>query len=184
MREQSAQEGFTLIEVLIVAILLGVFGALAVDTLTSIMKAQNKVKIMSTLEQSGNYALSRMEQEVRKADKITCCGVSSDPDIDPCPGAVNGVSVGVLVEGREIQYSLWPGVKSIRRWDAGDDSEVFLTDTNSIDLNISGTEIVCDNEGRRVTIRLELEPATAPARRDFEGSVDLETTVLLRGKAY
>ncbi len=189
MEKQSAQAGFTLIEVLIVAVLLGVFGALAADTLTNIMKAQNKVKVLSSLNQSGSYALSRMEQEIRKAEKVTCC--QSWSVSGKCKTRAKGsAGLGVLVGGQEIYYlvavgpgSSGQGIKRVENPGQADESSTYLTNLESVSVK-AGSVFNCSSGGERVTIQLELEPAVPAQRKDFEGSVDLETTVLLRGKAY
>lgn len=187
MEKQSAQAGFTLLEVLIVAILLGVFGALAADTLTNIMKAQNKVKVLSSLNQSGSYALSRMEQEIRNAEKITCCDTGGTFSHDYCETAAqNSRGLGVLVEGREIWYIV-AGNSSIKRIEnpGPSESSAYLTNFDTVKVKTASPVFTCSSSGDRVTIRLQLEPGDALAQRhDFKGSIDLETTVLLRGKAY
>ena len=79
MSSSARARGFTLIEVLIVVLFLGVFAVVATDTFSNIMKTQNKVRVLNELGQSGSYALSIMEQQLRNADEITCCGGDFSP---------------------------------------------------------------------------------------------------------
>lgn len=184
--------GFTLIEVLIVVTLLGVFTVVATDTFTNIMRAQNKARVVNELEQSGNYALSVMEQQIRDAEEVFCCG--SNPRCES-PYAMNDIGVGIRLDGQDIRFYVWnvgSDVQSIRRCVDGScsSSDYDLTDTDpetGVDLFVSGpvnTEFVCDADRSRVHIKLVLRPGPrAPTRRDFrvEDAVILETTVVVRG---
>lgn len=188
--------GFTLIEVLIVAVLMGVFAAMSTDTFTNIMRAQNKARVVSELEQSGNYALSVMEQQIREAEEVYCCGRGFSGS--GCnPSGPGGIEVGVVTGGEKTLFQLWADdfdgvyVYFIRRCAVTVEPPSTictpLTDTDpetGVSLDWEKTEITCDPYGTRVRIKLVLEPAPgSPARQDFriKDAITMETTVVVRG---
>ena len=196
---QNCSSGFTLVEVLVVVALLGVFAVVATDTFTNILRAQNKARVVSELEQAGNYALSIMEQQIRDAEEVLCCGGT-------CPSGMNNSGVGIRLDGEEVcfcPWTLWSAEegtwKTICRHVGGDCSQdggtscgggtmgtdyTYLTDTDPVTgVDVTETEFACDAEGKRVRIKLVLRPAPgSPSRQDFRTSpITLETTVVVRG---
>ena len=197
MSSSARARGFTLIEVLIVVLFLGVFAVVATDTFSNIMKTQNKVRVLNELGQSGSYALSIMEQQLRNADEITCCGGDFSPACGS-GGYMGNEAVGFKLGGEEICFCIWPtgGVRAIMRsvgadcasscTPPGDDpSYSFLTDTDQVGgVNIGEASFSCDSGGTRVNLKLGLmPPPNSPTRQDFQAGdgVVLETTVNLRG---
>ena len=199
--------GFTLIEILVVVALLGVLAAISADTFTNIMRAQNKARVVNELQQTGNYVLSIIEQQVRDADEIWCCGSDDNwpgaesPRGNTCEslGFSADKAVGFVKDGEYIIFGTWNVVKVnpkgdyftfegiTRRVNGG--STPILTDTDAVTgVDLAGSSFTCDAEGRRVTIELKLNPAPgAPTRKDFQmgvGGADavvLKTTVVVRG---
>lgn len=183
MKESSAQAGFTLIEMLVVALLLGVFTAIATGTFSNIMKAQNKVRITNELERTGSYVLSRIEQDIRNADTVLCCG--------NCLGGIGEQGVGLLVGGAKVYYLVGQEgserERHIFRQVGEDDSNgkaLLTNDDPSSGVNVDS--FVCDvYDESRVQVRLVLEqPSESPTRSEFRGGVEMQTTAVLRGRSY
>ena len=198
MDRPAQPRGFTLIEVLIVVLFLGVFAAVATDTFSNIMKVQNKVRVLNELGQSGSYALSIMEQQIRDAEELLCCDTAC---------ATSG-GVGIRLDGEEICFCPWTLSgggdvwRAICRHVGGGCSQsggtacgagvmgvdyTYLTDTDrETGVDVTGTEFTCDAERKRVHIKLMLQPAPgSPSRQDFQAGdgVTLETTVVVRGQS-
>ncbi|MEA2020352.1 MAG: type II secretion system protein [Patescibacteria group bacterium] len=188
MKENSAQAGFTLIEVLVVAILLGVFAAIATDTFSNIMKAQNKVRITNELEQSGNYALSKMEQDIRNAESLICCESGFG---EQCQVGSMNKSIKLIVDGVPVLYlieDVGGGVYALGKRVGDSEPTSHLTDTDpssGVSINRGNTSFVCASDGKRVSVTLALEPGPqAPLRSEFQGTVQLQTSAVLRGISY
>lgn len=73
------QTGFTLIEVLIVATLVGVMGLVTTELLSRTFKASNKVQIIGKVKENGQSAINQIDETLRFAQEVSC--VSSDNHI-------------------------------------------------------------------------------------------------------
>ena len=73
------QKGFTLVEMLVVIAILGVFGTLILVIFTRTLRGGGKTQIIEAIKQNGQSVLEVMDKSVRNADQIFCPSVAS-PD--------------------------------------------------------------------------------------------------------
>lgn len=66
----AGRQGFTLIEILVAVTLMVVIMTIGSTVLISLLRATAKAKIMTTAQQSGNYALEVMERMIRNARQV------------------------------------------------------------------------------------------------------------------
>ena len=64
--------GFTIVELLIVTSILGVLGLIIAMTLTNVFRGQNKVNTISQIKQNGQTAMDQIERLVRFSEKVVC----------------------------------------------------------------------------------------------------------------
>jgi len=169
---ENKDKGFTLMEVLIVVALLGVFSAVATDTFTNIIRMQNKTRVANELEQSGNYILSIMEQEIRNSEKVLlpADGSSTNCIIYESEGEVRGFRRSGSQNIQQGRNCVQQGGCSCTSW------------RDLLDRNVIANNFLVGRRDSRIKINLSLrQAASAPARKDFQGSINLETTVVVRG---
>lgn len=80
MQQLKKKNGFTLVEMLIVVTLLGIFSVAVTQVFFTILRTQAKTQSIAEAKQSGDYAFSVMETAIRNAKSIDfpVCG-DSDP---------------------------------------------------------------------------------------------------------
>lgn len=84
----TKNKGFTLIELLVVIGLLGVVGAILVNTVFSTLRGSNKGDIVNSVRSDGNYVMQTMVRSLQNAESFQ--GASSDFTNNytkPCPAA-------------------------------------------------------------------------------------------------
>ena len=69
--ENSTQEGFTLIELMLVVTLLAVSIGVTNDILMSLVRGNNKTQVMNEIEQQSNFVSSKIERELRGARSVS-----------------------------------------------------------------------------------------------------------------
>ncbi len=69
--------GFTIIEALIVVAIFGTIGIISADLLSRTFQGNNKVKLITSLKQNGQAALSSIEETIKYSDDIICPTSSS-----------------------------------------------------------------------------------------------------------
>lgn len=62
--------GFTLVELLVVVSILMISIGIAGDLILSVIRSYNKTKILNEIEQNGNYSISKISYDLRKATKL------------------------------------------------------------------------------------------------------------------
>ncbi|MBW6441753.1 type II secretion system GspH family protein [Patescibacteria group bacterium] len=65
------QQGFTLIEMLIVVILLAITVGVTSDILISLVRSNTKTQVLNEIEQQANFVLLKLEKELRDAKTVT-----------------------------------------------------------------------------------------------------------------
>lgn len=71
---KSRNNGFTLIEIIVVFGILALIGGLTSDLFASVLKGANKANTVNEIKQNGNYALNYIERVVRNSASVV-----SDP---------------------------------------------------------------------------------------------------------
>ena len=75
----SGRGGFTLIEMLVVGLVVGILGSIATISLISLLRGAAKTEAIKEIKQNGDYALSVIEVKLRNAASITsnCDGTTA-----------------------------------------------------------------------------------------------------------
>lgn len=76
---KSKSNGFTLVELLIVIVVMGALGFLFTDIMTQTLRGQNKTRVMNQVKQNGQVVLDKLNSDIRQAQEIKC--VSSDGNV-------------------------------------------------------------------------------------------------------
>lgn len=71
MKSQKSNEGYTLVELVIVMVLILVVGGMIAQILVSTLRGSNKTKANNAVSQNGNYALSIMSDFIINAKSFT-----------------------------------------------------------------------------------------------------------------
>jgi prepilin-type N-terminal cleavage/methylation domain-containing protein len=70
--------GFTLIEILIIILILGVIGAALTGVLSRTFRANNKSQVLGNVKQNGQNAINDLSQTIRSAQDIVCINPQTD----------------------------------------------------------------------------------------------------------
>lgn len=87
--------GFTLIEVITVSGIMALFSITLISVFMASFRGGTKSQLIQRIRQDGDYALSSMSREIKKAKTIDSCGAD--------------LLTFTLVNGSEINYSLSSG---------------------------------------------------------------------------
>src|SRR5581483_2921226 len=68
----TMQSGFTLIEVLVVASILGVIGYMMSDILSRSLQGSQKTAVITTSKQNGQVVLDNLTEVIRNSDQVVC----------------------------------------------------------------------------------------------------------------
>ncbi len=174
-------KGFSLIEMLVVAAILGFLGVVSATIISQILSSQNKTLVTNNVKQNGDYATQVFERDVRSA------GIAL---VSPDPCTQNDCTLTLLsTSGATLQT--WTcedetATKRVLKRQLGGVG-TFVAVTSSDDQ--SGTNIdTCagifdvneDNENL-VTIKFKLKSAVGlPDRPEFQASIDFILTVGMR----
>ena len=66
------QSGFTLIEILVVILILGILGFIFSDILTQVLRGQNKVGTVAKIKETGQLVLDTLSGEIRNGEEVIC----------------------------------------------------------------------------------------------------------------
>lgn len=136
-------KGFTLLETMIVVSVLLITVGVAGDLVISLVRGQNKSKVLGEIEQNGNYALARISYDLKNARSVS---ISSGPSTQIIIADQNNVSIryrftsssnsGVL--GCVIGTS---GCTGVLTRTIGEGAEVPMTNYDSV----AGVNVVSTN---------------------------------------
>lgn len=175
----SVKRSFTLVELLVVVVLIGILSASVTDIFIHVTRSYNKANVIAEIGQNGNLALATMGNEIRNALSVSLIAggsgleiVNQDEEtirfcfISPT-ATTNGYVARRVGTG---DCSLIPNDTPIT-----DNSLVTGVDVYGGGFNVSTTQPPL------VTLRLQLrQPRGVPSRIDFRAETTLETTVSLR----
>jgi prepilin-type N-terminal cleavage/methylation domain-containing protein len=191
-------KGFTLIELLIVVSLIIIVVGVTGDIVISLVRSYNKTQITNEVEQNGNFAITKLEKELRNSSQVVSPPPSSDLNtrrsdsiefVRSLSGGGSETITYAFVEADDLFGDAEADVYVLTRAvDSG--SPVALTNYSSpsgvttIDgLNMSAFENISDTSGSGPTvikILLSVRQVGNPAVQ-FTQTTTLESTVVLRG---
>lgn len=82
------EDGFTLVEMIVVVALLSIVGLIAVEIFFTSLRGSTKTEILKEIKQNGGYAITTMEIMIRNAQGVvsSCSGVSGSITIENSDG--------------------------------------------------------------------------------------------------
>lgn len=78
MKESRVNEGFTLIEMVVVIAVIVIVGVLIVTIFSRSLRGGNKTLALGVIKQNGQSVLENMDKVVRNADNIVCVNTSTN----------------------------------------------------------------------------------------------------------
>jgi prepilin-type N-terminal cleavage/methylation domain-containing protein len=163
--------GFTLIEVLVVMALLATVAVIISNMFFTTFRSSTKTKSLTTVKQNGDYTLSVMERLIRGSKEV----MSSCPEVPPeAPAVTNNITIGML-NGDEIVFSCDLENKLIASNGANLTSNKVKLDSCSFECR-SGGEFY----PQIVTIDFTLSQAGETAGEEEQAKIDFKTTVVTR----
>lgn len=150
-------KGFTLIEVITVSGIMALFSITLISVFMASFRGGIKSQLIQRIRQDGDYVLSLMSREIKKAAEIDNCG--EDLQL-------------TLVDGSVIRY--WESADRI----ASDSS--FLTGTASKAENLNFDCVVGETGNQIVTISFTLTGGEAGSQAQEKLSQEFATSVSTR----
>ncbi len=80
---KNNQQGFTLIEILVVITIIGVLTGITADIFIQIVRGSNKANVVTEIKQNGDNILNQLERTIRNAEEITAMGGTNTFDWAP-----------------------------------------------------------------------------------------------------
>ncbi len=171
---KKINSGFTLIEVLMVVLLLGLIVIVGGNLFFSVMKGASKTEVTKEVKQNGDYALGVIERTLRNAKEIV---QNSDGQI--CTSPMYKIKVKTTA-GVDTEFScvVEDGVAKITS------TSGLLTGKNvSLGTACPGTlSFSCDAtiNPSKVTVSFTLSQQGADVRQEEKAQIPFQTTVTLR----
>ena len=120
----SHERGFTLIELLVALVVIGSFGTIVVNIITSAFRGTSKTNIINKVRENGNYAISEMTRKIRYAKSFDGARVNAFSiwtcDIVPPPPAPTPIPVPY----KAVKTTSFDGITTI-----------FSCETDTINVN-------------------------------------------------
>lgn len=183
----NSKKGFTLIELVIVIAIVAIVAGITTDIIISVVRSYSKTKIITEIEQNANFALTKMEKELKTATNLTTpSGVAgSSSDTLEFTREING-------DARNVRYIVDRGSGGSLLRDEKDPNDnnwgalLPLIDSNeangaSISGNVNKTFTLIQTNPDVVQIRMTLVQSGGTAPTSFTGQVDINQTIVLRG---
>lgn len=159
MGKINKNPGFTLIEVITVSGIMALFSITLISVFMASFRGGTKSQLIQRIRQDGDYALTSMSREIKKAVKIDNCGVDLQL---------------TLVDGSAIRY--WQSAPPARI--ASDSS--YLTGTAGKVENLSFSCYVGQIGNQIVTISFTLTGGAAVSQAQEKISQEFATSVSTR----
>jgi prepilin-type N-terminal cleavage/methylation domain-containing protein len=160
-------KGFTLVELLVTTVIIGILAAVSATVISSVLKSQNKTVVINEVRQNGDLLIDRLERDVKAASDIPS---HTDYSVELIVGSdtINWVcdpAAGTF-ERNTVSVVNTDAVTGVRVVDAGTDGCQFKV----TDASLVGT--------RLVTLKFKLEQGTnAPNKSEFKARVPFEVTI-------
>jgi len=178
----NTKRGFTLLELLVVASVTAIIGAMAASIFISISRAYNKANIIAEIEQNGNLALTTMSNEIRNALSVSRITGS------------DGEGIEITDQEDEVIRFCCIGPSGgangyiARRVGSGDCNSQLpdtpMTDNDSVTgVNVTSCDFDPDTTADPPVVAITItlaQPVNVPGRIDFQAETTLTTTVSLR----
>lgn len=177
-------KGFTLIELLVVVSLIIIVVGVTGDIVVTLVRSYNKTQITTEVEQNANFALTKIEKELKSASKLNSASGTSLEFVKRLPNGTSQV-IEYTVEDADGLSDGEAGVYYIARSVDGG-SKVPITNYTSpagvavIQSNTSFSDISAATGPSVVKIELSMRQVGNPAVQ-FTQNVEVETTVVIRG---
>lgn len=178
------QKGFTLIELLVVVSLIIIVVGVTGDIVVTLVRSYNKTQITTEVEQNANFALTKIEKELKSASRVN---EATGTTLEFVKRLDSGSSetIEYTVEDADGLPDGEAGVYYIARSVDGG-SKVPVTNYTSpagvtIDqANTSFEDVSAASGPEVVKIKLSMRQVGNPAVQ-FTQAVEVETTVVVRG---
>jgi len=186
MTLKKKQNGFTLVELLLVVALMALAVGVTGDILISLIRSFSKSTVLNEIEQNANFVSQKLTKELRNATQV----VRLDDDVAALPLSVgdtfneiefidnsgsNNIIYKVVADGRITRDS---GDGS------GDQDLTVNTTTTGVTVSCIGGGDACftliGDAPQVIQISLSIEQAGTPGSKIFEGEITIEDTIVIR----
>ncbi len=183
-KNENNSKGFTLIELLVVVSLIIIVVGVTGDIVVTLVRSYSKTQITNEVEQNANFALTKIEKELKSATKVNTASGTRLEFVKRLP---NGTSqtIEYTVEDANGLPEGTAGVYYIARAVNGG-SKVPVTNYTSpagvtiLQSNTSFTNVSAATGPSVVKINLAMRQVGNPSVQ-FTQNVEVETTVVIRG---
>ncbi len=185
------QKGFTLVELLVIITLLAVTAGVTADIVLTLVRSYNKTRVTNEVEQVGNFAITKIEKELRSATSVVSPSIGASSNsicfltkignndrsvqyvVDPVSGLLrrseftnsSGCTGGTVPAGTDPVFSVGQGGVRISGASANSAFTRLSTSPDVVKIKFEFTQSSEDSAGGRA----------------FTGNVILEQTVVVRG---
>ena len=172
---QAQNRGFTLIEILVVVGILGIIAVVASNVFFTTLRSSGKTKVLTTVKQNGDYALSVMERMIRDSQEVM-----TNSDGQYCVAGMKKIKVKKL-DGTELEF-VCPEEE-----EAGTTNSRIASNSahlTSSEVKVDSCSFDCESKGqfypKTVTINFTLSQSAVTSRPEEQASVNFTTTVSVR----
>jgi prepilin-type N-terminal cleavage/methylation domain-containing protein len=171
-----AEKGFTLVELLLVVALLGLTVGITSDLLVSLIRSYSKTQITNEIEQTANFVLLKLENELRTAVSV------SVPAVDEAGSTLTFVREEGDTEVT-VSYDIITDTGDMERSEDGGTGVSLLNVESVSGVQLEAGSSYFERLGESpdiVHIVLVFRQTGTPGTL-FTNSVEIESTVVLRG---
>ena len=169
-KDKKIEQGFTLVETMVVVALLGIVGIMAVNVFFTSLRGSAKAEILKEVKQNGDFAISAMGGMIRNARDIT-----SQCDNSPQPS--------LIVVNPD--YSETTFLCDLTAGQIASNSG-FLT-SDKLMIADSDCSFICTPQGRgqkKIDIKFSLSQEGLSLRPEDKASLTFQTTVYTRSYSH
>ncbi|MEX0621601.1 MAG: type II secretion system protein [Candidatus Woykebacteria bacterium] len=175
MRSKQSQNGFTLVELLVVTAVIGILAIISATVFNSILRSQNKTAVINEVRQNGNLAIDKLDRDVKQASEVTLVDDLQDGDITDG----DATSIKLTTDQGLITWECDDIGLTINR----NVASVLNTDSlNGVRLVAGSCRFVVSDPASTTTQLVKFEfrlqqGSAAPARSEFEVNEPFEATI-------